>query len=239
MRWAPDLAPTVVSRTAGVKATVERRPRLRRTSVGSIRREMFINVQRPARVRAGGVMRRLASVGGAVGSTSGIGTGASLPGLSALDSRGELFAGGAEARLHQGGSELGVARAQGGDDRGVAALAVGERLAGEQPEVHPSQPRHQEVDRDDQVRVVGGVEDDAVEAIVGVDAVLDAARGQRGDVGGVVGGQELVVGLGQTVGSTPGGRAVQLGGGGEGLARELEVEGGAARGSSASRSRQR
>lgn len=120
---------------------------------------------------------------------------------------------------------LGVACAQGGDDGGVAALAVGEGLAGEEPEVHAPQPWDQELDRDDEVRVVGGIEDHVVEGVVGGDPVLDAAVGQRGDVGRVVGGEQLVVVLGQAVGGAAGGGAVQLRGGGERLARELEVEG--------------
>jgi hypothetical protein len=85
--------------------------------------------------------------------------------------------------------------------------------------------RKEELDRDDQVRVVSGLEDHAVEGVVGGDAVLDAAVGECGHVIGVVGSQAVVVGAGQAVGGAPGGGAVQLGGGAEGLARQLEIEG--------------
>jgi hypothetical protein len=75
-----------------------------------------------------------------------------------------------------------------------------------------------------------------VEGVVGGDPVLDAAHGEGGDVARVMRDQALVVGLGEAAGGASRGGAVQLGGGGEGFARELEVEGEGLVGPSASRS---
>src|SRR3954468_17637405 len=80
---------------------------------------------------------------------------------AALQRRRELLAGAGEALLDQARGGLDVARAQRRDDRGMRALRRAEGLAREQPQVHAAQARRDEVDGDDEVGVLAGVQEHA------------------------------------------------------------------------------